>query len=33
MAALLCFGVTDAISSHAIEWAENSSISLRWWND
>lgn len=33
MAAFLCFGVTDAISSHANEWAENSSISLRWWND
>ena len=33
MAVYLCFGATDVLSSHANEWAENSSISVRWWND
>ena len=32
MAAYLCFGVTDTLSGHANEWAQNSNMSLRWWN-
>jgi|TARA_B110000211_G_scaffold70678_1_gene81822 PKD repeat protein len=33
MAAFLCFGVNNALSAHVNHWSENSSISLRWWND
>lgn len=33
MAAYLCFGATETLSYHANEWAQNSSISVRWWND
>lgn len=33
MAAYLCFGTTDTLSYHANEWAQNSSLSVRWWND
>ncbi len=33
MATYLCFGVTNTISSNVNQWSENTSISLRWWND
>ena len=32
MAAYLCFGVTSALTGHANEWAQNSNMSVRWWN-
>ena len=32
MAAYLCFGVTSALTGHANDWAQNSNMSVRWWN-
>jgi PKD repeat protein len=32
MAAYLCFGVTSTLSGHANDWAQNSNMSVRWWN-
>jgi len=32
MAVYLCFGATNAVIGHANTWTQNSSQSLRWWN-